>query len=98
MAQSIKDMTDLRKLTHIKYRIEFLRNGIPEAELIHAIEQELTTFCEFQCRFSFSSKVWAYYIRASIQYPNEPGFLNEGSYNKLQALYQSIDTLVTKGT
>ena len=65
-----------------------------EAELIHAIEEELTQFCEFQCTFNRFDKSWEYYIRCSVQYPHST---TPRKRTKLDALYVSIYTLITEG-
>jgi hypothetical protein len=86
-------MTDLERLKELKQRIEFLRESISEAELIHSVEQTLTEFCEFQCTFHKFNKKWEYYIRCYIKYENI--ILVKWNTNKLESLYYNIKVLVT---
>ncbi len=88
-------MSDLERFKELVKRIEFLRNTTSEAELIHAIEQELCTFCEFQCTFhKYAKCYWDYYIRCDLKYP--PKDIPK-SDNKLESLYKVLLFLVREG-
>ena len=86
--------SDKPALLQVLKHIEFTRNMMSEAEVIHSAEELLTQFSEFQVTFNKYNKSWDYYIRCRTQYPNSR---TPDSTNKLEALTISIETLIEKG-
>ena len=74
MATTIK--SDLVPIIDLIHRINFFKSSMEEHVLVASIEQELSNHFEFQMTCNGSTRQvsinWNYYIRCSIQYPNEP--------------------------
>lgn len=85
-------------LTELLNKIKFLRNRVPEFQLVFDIEKKLSTRFEFQVTFNKRGKMtnwWDYYIRCSIKYPNLPRPIYS---NRLDTLTANIRFLLKEGT